>query len=63
MGGHYSYPKLDLSTKTVIVTGANSGIGFETAKQLSMMGAKVILACRSEHRAEQVNIRITNHIR
>lgn len=36
--------------RVAIVTGANSGIGFETAKQLAGEGAQVILACRSEER-------------
>lgn len=36
--------------KTVIVTGGNSGIGFETAKNLADRGARVIIACRSTAR-------------
>lgn len=38
----------DLLGKTAIVTGANSGIGFETAKALMHKGAHVYLACRDE---------------
>src|SRR5512137_930365 len=37
----------NLSGKVIIVTGANSGIGFETAKELARKGAQTILACRS----------------
>lgn len=36
--------------KTVIVTGGNAGIGFETAKDLARRGATLILACRSKER-------------
>jgi len=36
----------DLSGKTVIITGANTGIGLETAKALAKMNANLILACR-----------------
>lgn len=42
---------MDLSGKTAIVTGANTGIGFETALDLYQKGAKVYLACRNEAKA------------
>ncbi|KAF8958275.1 short-chain dehydrogenase [Flammula alnicola] len=46
--------KADLSGKTVIVTGANAGIGFEAAKHFALMNPeKLILACRSRQRGEE----------
>ena len=44
----------DLSNKTFIVTGANTGIGKVTARQLAAAGAHVLLACRSQDRTAAV---------
>ena len=41
-----------MKDKIVIITGANSGIGFETAKALAEQGAQVVMACRDAVRAE-----------
>lgn len=41
----------ELTGQVVIVTGANSGIGKETACTLAAMGATVVMACRSMDRA------------
>ena len=41
----------DLTGKVAIVTGANSGIGFESAKEFARNGATTILACRSMDKA------------
>lgn len=43
--------KMNLSGKTIIVTGSNTGIGYETALDLYQRGAKVIVACRNEEKA------------
>lgn len=40
----------DLHEKVCIVTGANSGIGKETAKELARRGATVVMICRDEAR-------------
>ncbi len=42
----------DLSGKTVLITGANSGIGFETARALLSAHAKVIMAVRDRAKGE-----------
>lgn len=47
-GSHYRAEQLpDQSGRMAIVTGANSGIGFETARVLADKGATVIMACRN----------------
>ncbi|XP_071797842.1 uncharacterized protein [Asterias amurensis] len=53
MGNKLDHPDVQLSSeKFVIVTGGNAGIGYETAKTLAAMGARVCIACRSEEKAK-----------
>ncbi|XP_065307066.1 retinol dehydrogenase 14-like isoform X1 [Dermacentor albipictus] len=42
----HSHDVSDMRGKTVVVTGGNAGIGFETALELSRLGARVIVAAR-----------------
>lgn len=43
---------MDMNNKLCVITGANSGIGFETAKELAKQGAFIVMACRNEDKAE-----------
>jgi len=44
--------------KTFVITGCNTGIGYETAKELALGGATVVFACRSEDRARAAMERV-----
>jgi len=43
---------VDMSGKVCLVTGANSGIGLVTARELVRLGADVILSCRDERKGD-----------
>ena len=47
------YNPFSLEGKSILVTGASSGIGQETAIQCSRMGAKVIVTARNEERLKE----------
>ena len=48
----------DIKGSHCIVTGSNTGIGFETALELAMRGGSVVLACRSQEKGEEAAKRI-----
>lgn len=48
-----NYNPFSLKGKTILVTGASSGIGKETAISCSKMGAKVIITARNDVRLEE----------
>jgi len=47
------FQKVNLEGKVYIITGANTGIGLETARELILMGATVVMACRDTNRANK----------
>jgi NAD(P)-dependent dehydrogenase (short-subunit alcohol dehydrogenase family) len=46
--------------KVCLVTGANSGIGYVTARELARMGARVVMVCRSRERGDAALKRIVS---
>ena len=51
--------KKDLTGQVIIITGANRGLGYETAKQIAKQGATVVLACRNLSAAKKVSSKLT----
>ncbi|MGW7045492.1 oxidoreductase [Streptomyces avermitilis] len=48
----------DQRGRVAVVTGANSGLGYVTARELARKGARVVLACRSEARGAEAGDRL-----
>ncbi|MEM7099433.1 MAG: oxidoreductase [Pseudomonadota bacterium] len=51
----------DQAGKTALVTGANTGIGLETARILAARGAQVLLGCRDQAKADEAMGKIREH--
>jgi NAD(P)-dependent dehydrogenase (short-subunit alcohol dehydrogenase family) len=52
----------DLTGFTALVTGANSGIGYETVRALSDHGAHVVMGCRNEEKARKARDRLESEL-
>lgn len=52
----------DQSGRTAVITGANTGLGFETAKALAEKGAKVVIAVRDTTKGEKAAARINGDV-
>lgn len=55
-------PLPDQSGRLAVVTGANSGIGYVTARELARHGAHVVLACRSRERGSAALQRLRDEV-
>lgn len=53
----------DQSGRTVLITGANSGLGLYSARVLAARGARVLLACRNAQRGEEALAQVRAHAR
>ena len=52
----------DLSGKVAVVTGANSGLGFESTKELARHGATVVMAVRNMEKGEKAKADILQEV-
>ena len=62
MSGFTADDVTDQSGKTILVTGANTGLGFEAAKVLAARGGRVLLGCRSEDKATDAMKKISAEV-
>src|SRR5881396_20320 len=52
----------DQTGRTAVVTGANSGLGFVTSRELARAGAHVVMGCRDATRGDQARERLLQQV-
>ncbi|GGN56169.1 oxidoreductase [Streptomyces albiflavescens] len=62
MPGWTAHDIPDQTGRVAVVTGANSGLGYVTARELARRGARVVLACRSETRGRAAVHRVAGEL-
>ncbi len=48
----------DQTGRTFLITGANSGIGYEAAKHIARKNARIVMACRDPHKSDEAAARL-----
>ena len=46
--------------RTCVITGANSGVGYQAAKRLAQGGAHIVMVCRNREKAQKVQTELVN---
>ena len=49
---------VSLAGKTIVITGCNTGIGFQNTLQMAKRGAKIVMACRDTKKAEEAKAKV-----
>ena len=55
----YVESDIRLDGKTAVITGCNTGVGYETALDFARRGARVLMACRDTKRAEDAKAKVS----
>src|SRR5258708_22930962 len=57
-GGQAPSPRQPVQDKVVVITGASSGVGLETARQLAGQGGEIVMIVRDQARGEHARSRV-----
>ena len=57
-GGQASSPRQPVRDKAIVITGASSGVGLETARQLAGQGGEIVMIVRDQARGTRARSRV-----